>query len=119
MKKTMWIVSFMALIGTAIMLLFMPDRVPMHYDLAWNVDRWGSKYENLIFPIIIVCVSLFWTLLVRFSEKKTANSENEKEQANAKLSAKLFCIAGMTTAIWFTMMQAFILYKSYRLSTGN
>ena len=83
MKKTMWIVSFMALIGTAIMLLFMPDRVPMHYDLAWNVDRWGSKYENLIFPIIILFVSLFWTLLVRFSEKTAANSGNEKEEAYA------------------------------------
>ena len=32
MKKAMWILSFIPLIGTAIVLQFMPDQVPMHYD---------------------------------------------------------------------------------------
>jgi uncharacterized membrane protein len=51
MKKAMWIISLIALAGTAIVLHFMPDQVPMHYDAVGNIDRWGSKYENLIFPV--------------------------------------------------------------------
>ena len=45
----MWIISFIALAGTAIVLPYMPDSVPMHYDMSGNIDRWGSKYENMIF----------------------------------------------------------------------
>ena len=70
MKKVMWILSLIALAGTVMALRFMPDQVPMHYDAAGNIDRWGSKYENLIFPVIILAVSLFWTLFIRYYEKK-------------------------------------------------
>ena len=57
MKKIMWAISFISLIGTVIVLQFMPDRIPMHYDMAGNIDRWGSKYESLIFPILILAIS--------------------------------------------------------------
>ena len=50
MKRIMWAISVISLAGTAVVLQFMPEKVPMHYDLAGNIDRWGSKYENLIFP---------------------------------------------------------------------
>ena len=61
MKKFMWAISFFPLIGTAIVFQFMPGSVPMHYDFAGSIDRWGSKYEHLIFPIIILFMSLFWS----------------------------------------------------------
>lgn len=48
MKKLMWIMSIAPLVITAIVLQFMPERVPMHYDMAGNVDRWGSRYESLL-----------------------------------------------------------------------
>ena len=48
MKKTMWIISFISLIGTAFSMQFLPDKVPMHFDISGNVDRWGSKYEMVI-----------------------------------------------------------------------
>ena len=46
MKKAMWIISWGSLVGTAIVLAFMPDSVPMHYDMAGNIDGWGSKFGN-------------------------------------------------------------------------
>ena len=58
MKKLMWAISVFALVLTAVVLQFMPDSVPMHYDLTGNIDRWGSKYENLLFPVIILFLSL-------------------------------------------------------------
>ncbi len=64
MKRAMWVISFIALAGTAIVLQFMPDQVPMHYDAVGNIDRWGSKYENLIFPVIILAMS--WRKSNRF-----------------------------------------------------
>ena len=54
MKKAMWIISIISIILTAVALQFMPDSVPMHYNAAGEIDRWGSKYENYIFPILII-----------------------------------------------------------------
>ncbi|MCR5405919.1 MAG: hypothetical protein K6E88_03955 [Lachnospiraceae bacterium] len=35
MKKIMWGISLFSLIGTAIVLLFMPDSIPMHHDTGF------------------------------------------------------------------------------------
>ena len=113
MKKIMWIISFVSLVGTAIVLQFMPDSVPMHYDMAGNIDRWGSKYENLIFPIIILAMSLFWAMFIRYFEKKAGKVSDEKESAGARSNAKVVSIVGISMAAMFTIMQGFILYGSY------
>ena len=113
MKKVMWILSLIALAGTAMALRFMPDQVPMHYDAAGNIDRWGSKYENLIFPVLILAVSLFWTLFIRYYEKKALKAIDEKESAGARSNAKVLGIASLCMVAMFTVMQGFILYGAY------
>ena len=56
MKKTSldrWMnrLSLLALAGTAgFLLLFwrrIPGRIPMHYNFAGEIDRWGGKWELL------------------------------------------------------------------------
>ena len=113
MKKIMWIISIVSLAQTAVALQFMPDSVPMHYDMAGNIDRWGSKYENLIFPVIILAMSLFWTLFIRYYEKKAKKKTDEKESADARSNAKVMEIASLCMAAMFTVMQGFILYGAY------
>ena len=112
-KKIMWIISFLALIGTAIALVFMPDSIPMHYDMAGNIDRWGSKYESLILPVMILVISLIWTLCIRHNEKKAQKVYEEKERAEAILSAKILGLAGIVTTVMFSVMQGFMLYDAY------
>lgn len=113
MKKLIWAISFISLIGTVIVIQFMPESVPMHYDAAGNIDRWGSKYENLIFPMLILAMSFFWILIMRYFEKKALNSTDEKERASAKSNAKVLGIVGLCMAAMFTVMQAFMLYGAY------
>ncbi len=114
MKKIMWAISFASLIGTAIVLQFMPDSVPMHYDLAGNIDRWGSKYESLIFPGIILAIALFMSLLIRYFEKSALKNTDEKEAAGARTNAKVIAVTGLCLAGMFTVMQGFMLYGSYK-----
>ena len=113
MKKIMWAISIIALIGTAIVLQFLPETIPMHHDMAGNIDRWGTRYESLIFPVIILAVSLHWTLFINHYEKKAQKSTDEKEQAGAKTNAKVVGIVGVSMAAMFTIMQGFMLYGSY------
>lgn len=119
MKKAMWILSFIPLIGTAIVLQFMPDQVPMHYDFEGNIDRWGSKYEELIFPVIILAMSLFWTLFIRYYEKKAIRETDEKESAGASSNAKVLGIVGVCMAAMFAVEHGFSLYGAYNEATSG
>ena len=58
MKKIMWIVAMIPVVVTSVVLQFMPDIIPMHHDLEGNTDRWGSKTESFIFPVIILLPSV-------------------------------------------------------------
>jgi len=101
------------LLVTSVVLQFLPDVIPMHHDIAGNTDRWGNKAESFIFPIIIVAITLFWQLLIRVYEKKAVTSKVEKEQMEAKSSAKFLCIVGICQVVMFGVMDYFILYSTY------
>lgn len=120
MKKVMWISAIIPVVVTSVVLQFMPDVIPVHHDLAGNTDRWGSKTESLIFPISILFITLFWHLLIYVYEKKAIKAKTEKEQMEAKSSAKFLCIVGLTQAIMFGIMHYFILYSSWvQANTGS
>ena len=114
MKRIMWIVSCIPLIGTAIVLPFLPENIPMHYDMAGNIDRIGSKYESLIFPVLFLLLTLVMHLLVKYFEKKAFAAADEKERANAKTNANVIGIVGVSMAVLYTIMHGFIVYGSYR-----
>ena len=114
MKKIMWIISCISLAGTALVLQFMPDTVPVHYDIAGNVNRYGSKYENLLFPGIILLTTLFLSLMSSYFSKKAEKVKNEKEIAEAKTNEKVLNIVGVTLAAFFTTMQGVIIYNSWK-----
>ncbi|MCR5203628.1 MAG: DUF1648 domain-containing protein [Lachnospiraceae bacterium] len=88
MKKIMWLISFIALGGTAIAIQFMPESIPMHRDFAGNIDRYGSRYESFLMVIVILAFSLFWTLLIRYFEKKAIKLEDEKRKIRCKNKCK-------------------------------
>lgn len=113
MKKWMWVISIVSLVITAVVLQFMPESVPMHYDMAGNVDRWGSRYENLIFPIIILVLALFMSLLIGFYERKANKADDDKKRAGAISNAKILGIVGTAMSTTFCVMQCFILYGAY------
>ena len=114
MKKIMWCAAMIPAIVTSIVLQFMPDKIPMHHDFAGNTDRWGSKTESFIFPIVILFVTLFWHLMILAFEKKAWRAETEKEQMEAKSNAKFLSIEGISQAVMFGIMHYFIMYSSYR-----
>ena len=103
---------------TSLILQGLPDKLPMHYDLQGNIDRWGSKKEELIFPIIILLLTGFWHVMIAYYEKKAkmipedkAASVN-KAQAVAKSNSKLLTIVGICMAVMFGVMHFAILYAS-------
>lgn len=44
----------------------LPAEVPAHYNAAGVVDRWGSKWEMIIMPIIALIMWISMTVLERY-----------------------------------------------------
>ncbi len=71
-----WILGMIvfSVIITVVLMQFMPDRIPAHYNAAGVVDRMGSKYESLLWPVTTAFMGGFFLLMTMFvktaSEKK-------------------------------------------------
>lgn len=56
--------------------LLLPERIPTHYNLYGEVDRWGSRLEVLLLPLCCLVVGLIWK---RFIQKMSlAQPQNQK-----------------------------------------
>lgn len=118
-NKILWGLTLLPMIVTAVVLRFMPDEVPMHYDISGNIDRWGSKYENFIFPCMIVVFTLFWICFMKYFRKKQANAKDEKTANEAMNNEKLIYYAAVGMAVMFGVMQYFILYSAFVAAKDN
>ncbi len=66
------IVSLSCLVGVALYLILawstIPAKVPMHYNAAGEVNKWGSKSGLIIFPIISWLIYGLITLIERLPQ---------------------------------------------------
>ena len=96
-KTTICLLMLLSVVTTAVMLQFMPDTVPAHYNAAGEVDRMGSKYESFIFPAATVLMGLFFLLMNRF----VSGYGNEKDR---KIGSAALSICGTLTVVYFIAM---------------
>lgn len=75
-KTTMYVLMVVSVLITVVLLAFMPDMIPAHYNIQGEVDRFGSKYESLIFPI--TTIGMGWFFLG--TQKLVTNGANKQEQ---------------------------------------
>ncbi|WP_051637217.1 SdpI family protein [Lachnospira multipara] len=114
-RKIMCVLAVVNLVVMAVLMSFLPEKMPMHYDLNGVVDRWGSKYENFIFPIIIIVMGIFWIAFSMYFERKATRSTEDKEIKSLLANAKVLDIVGLCETIFFIFMEAFGLYKAINL----
>lgn len=69
--------------------LYLPDRVPVHWDFNGTIDRYGSKLESvIIFPSIIIGAYLLLILLPRIDPRKN-NYNQFKDSYNIIINSIL------------------------------
>jgi uncharacterized membrane protein len=94
-----WGLACIPLIIVLLVLPALPDTIPAHFDIAGNVNRFGSKYELLILPIVTIAMGLFWLLMEKIALKDTGRG-----QQNAKAlfwSNIVMTLTFMILTIWF------------------
>ena len=108
-----------AFIITAVCVQFMPESVPMHYNFQGEIDRYGSKNENYIFPVIIAIFNIFWIILMNIFGKRADRAEDEKVRVEAENNLGVLGITAIVTSIMFTIMQFVFLIMDINASDGQ
>lgn len=80
------ILTAMAFVITGICVQFMPETVPMHYNMQGEIDRYGSRNENFLFPCIIVAFNVFWVILMKVFEKERLRQTVTKKGLRRKIT---------------------------------
>lgn len=112
MKKTYWWIIALVLLGFVIAGLFFsmaPDQIPVHYGVQGQVDRWGSKYEFILLPVINLLFGAFMVWLAR-REGKQGREMNEQ------------VVSGMTVwiLVLFNLIWLFFMWKAINIENiGN
>lgn len=119
MKKALWIVSMLPLIATAVIMQFLPEKIPMHFDSAGNINRWGGRGESLIIPVMILALALMWTLIGRYYEKKAEKTSDEKEKNSLLSNAKMVYICGLAMTVVNAAFQGVLIYTAFTASRGR
>ena len=109
MKKAYWWILGLIIVGFVLTGLFLsvaPDQIPMHYGASGQIDRWGSKNEMLLLPVINLLFGGFMVWLAR-REGKQGREMNER------------VVAGMTALVlaFFNLLWLFFMWKAVDQTT--
>ncbi len=96
-----YILLVTGLLGTAVLIYLSPEVVPVHYNFAGEVDRFGSKYENLLWPFFSVIMGGF----LMFIAKHTGKKAGEKDE-------RLILYVTIATLVFFYCLGFFFMIKS-------
>lgn len=102
-KKLFYVLMFLPLVASLIALQFLPDVIPAHYNIQNMVDRWGSKYEILILPVITIEFGFFSLAMGKVAQKQEPLGNNNEK-------SNLFI--GNCVLLIFNMLSGFMIYSS-------
>ncbi len=104
-----WVLLFLSVapfLIAAVGVQFMPDRIPVHYDIAGNIDRWGSKYEEFILAAAFSLSGWILWLVARFSH---CFADTEEELVKARANANIVIVIGIAIQLFFCAMQVIMM----------
>ena len=119
MKILKWILCILTVFSTVFMLFILPDTVPVHFDISGAPDRWGSKFELLILPVVLIACAFTLDPLAKSYRKKAEESENEKEKAEHISNSNVLNITGIAIMCLFFVMNIITLYTTYVKATPD
>ena len=91
-KKLYYFLMFFPLFIVLASLQLLPDKIPAHYGISGEVDRWGSQYETLIFPAITIIFGFIMLIVTKYASKqeKVGNNNQKIGTLTGILSLLLF-----------------------------
>ena len=94
----------------------LPDQVPAHYNGAGEVDRWGSKWELIILPVIAAFIGVFMTFLEKHPEWHNYMKLNENNIEFQYKNSRLMMNVLKNECV---LLFVFLTYKTEQVALGH
>lgn len=91
-----WVVTLLLVGG----IFFMPHKIPVHWNMNWQIDRYGSRYEFLLVAFV--------PLLVYYGMLLTKKIDPYKEKVNSREKTYEFIRKGLI--VFLTALIVFFYY---------
>lgn len=115
-NKIMPIIAAVSLIAAASAMNFLPDEVPINYNVLGEVGNRGSKYWLFLFPIIAFVATVVWSIYIRAREKKLSIAD-EKTAARMKNNGRVLFVILLAYEVFVFVGQAVM--TVYLISMGE
>lgn len=112
MKQLARMIAAFCLFVTLLVLRELPAEIPVHVDFVGNITRWGSKYELLILPVILLSVSFGSRFLLLHFHRDAEQAESDKEKQAAAANAKVLGMVILSQTVILSCIQGLLLYNT-------
>lgn len=104
-KKTAYfILMYLPLVVALAVLPYLPDKIPAHYGFDNQVDRWGSKYEILLYPLATLLMGYFLLAMSKRAARQEEHGENNQ---------KIIIVTGILVLMLFNALNGYFLYTGF------
>lgn len=110
---------FIIILGNIILLLYqyphLPDQIPMHYNIAGEVDRWVSKSYGAFFPLIIIEFMMALLFIgiyfgVTKAKKQPTNNSFQNDLRFKTITNQMMFFMGLLILLLFTSIVVGMLF---------
>ncbi len=108
-KRILWIIAGLSFIGVCFTYPFLPEQIPIHWDVNWEVDDWTNK--NYIFLIALMPIAIL--LLLDILPKIDPRRENYQKHGKAYYMLQIALVILMVMISWTTV--ATVLWKDFNI----
>ena len=98
---------------TALAISVMPDVVGVHFDAQGNPDRFGSKYELLIVPTVMLFMQAAMEFACACFRRAAINSDDDKKRAALDANLKQMNAVSVIASFVLLIVGGLGLYASY------
>ncbi|WEV64808.1 SdpI family protein [Bifidobacterium sp. ESL0732] len=107
----MVLLGLLPLIIVLLALPYMPNIVPAHYNASGELDRWGSKYEDLILPLLTLLICAGW-LVGEIPLERGVHKDSNSEMG-PKTTVRMWAIGGCCMFAVFSAMTVWIVADAF------
>jgi len=101
-SKLALILSILSLLGTCVAYFYLPDIIPIHWNIKGEVDNTGPKYMALILGALPLVIYLLMVILPKIDPKR----ENYKKHSRAYSIYYFYTILLLIIVNWITILAA-------------
>lgn len=77
-KNMIWLLAIVSSIGTLFSYPKLPEQIPVHWNLRFEVDGWGKKGSIIGLGLLPLLILICFELFAKFSTRKISNEKHIK-----------------------------------------